>query len=66
LRPANVVADANHNALIGKIGTGGRPFFVGQRLEFKAETAGRLFLGVNDTGVNNNSGAYQAQVTIRS
>ena len=31
---------------------------------FDAEEAGPLFLGVNDTGVNNNSGGYVAEITV--
>ncbi len=64
LQQFNVLADANHNALIAKIGPAGKPFLVGPRLTFTAEEEGPLILGVNDTGVNNNSGAYAATITV--
>ncbi len=62
-RGANVV-DGGHNGLIAKIGVRGDPFFVGPRLVFDAEEAGTLFLGMNDTGVDNNAGAYEAEITV--
>jgi hypothetical protein len=55
--------DANHAALIGKIGDG-TPFLVGSHKTFTADHTGRFFLGINDGGVNNNSGSYQAKVSI--
>ncbi len=58
------MVDGGHNGLIAKIGARGDPFFVGPRLVFDAEEAGELFLGVNDTGVDNNEGAYEAEVTV--
>ena len=58
------VLDGGHNGLIAKIGVRGKPFFVGARLTFDAEEEGELFLGVNDTGVDNNDGAYVADVTV--
>jgi hypothetical protein len=68
LRQFNVQAngkplDANHAALIAKIGDG-PPFLVGSHKTFTADRAGRLFLGVNDAGVTNNSGSYEAQITV--
>ena len=62
-RSASII-DGGHNALIAKIGLRGDPFLVAQRLTFDAEEAGPLFLGVNDTGVDNNSGAYVADITV--
>ncbi len=64
LRQFNVLADANHNALIGKIGPSGTLFLVGAKLNFTADEDGPLILGVNDTGVNNNSGGYAVTITI--
>jgi hypothetical protein len=55
--------DANHAALIGKIGDG-TPFLVGSHKTFTADHAGRLFLGINDGGVDNNSGSFQATVSV--
>ena len=64
LRQFNVLADANHNALIGKIGPSGTAFLVGAKLNFTADEDGPLILGVNDTGVNNNSGAYAVTIKV--
>ena len=56
--------EANHNSLIGRIGEDGAPFQVGSQLLSKADTDGRLFLGVNDVGVANNAGEFTATVTV--
>jgi hypothetical protein len=66
LRQFNVVEGVNHNGIIGKIGDTGEPFFIGAKRNFRAPATGRLFLGVNDTGVANNTGAYQATVRVGS
>jgi hypothetical protein len=64
LHAFNVVAGANHSGLIGRIGSAGPPFVVGSRKVFKADAAGTLFLGINDTGVENNAGKFQANVVV--
>ena len=58
------VEEANHNSLIGRIGEAGAPFLVGSQLLFEADTEGRLFLGINDTGVGNNAGEFTATITV--
>jgi hypothetical protein len=63
IAPYNVVKDAEHSSLIGRVADG-PPFFVGADKRFSATAPGRLFLGINDTGVENNAGAFQARVTI--
>jgi hypothetical protein len=63
-RQFNVVAGVDHSGLIGRIGDAGSPFVVGGSDRFKPSTAGALFLGVNDTGVNNNDGTFVAHVTV--
>ena len=66
LRKYNVkgLPDANHAALIGSIG-GTQPFFViGAGRTLTCPATGPLYLGVNDAGVQNNSGAFVA--TIRT
>jgi len=63
LRAFNVVPDSNHGSLIGRIGQG-QPFNLGGSTAFVAPAGGRLFLGINDIGVDNNSGAYTASVTV--
>jgi hypothetical protein len=56
--------EANHNSLIGRIGEAGAPFQVGSRLLSKADTEGRLFLGINDVDVANNAGEFTATITV--
>jgi hypothetical protein len=58
------VEEANHNSLIGRIGESGALFLVGSQLQFEAGTEGRLFLGMNDTGVGNNAGEFTATITM--
>ena len=60
----SVIGGENHNGLIAKVGANGTPFFVGRRHTFTASADGPLLLGVNDTGVANNSGAYEASIEV--
>jgi hypothetical protein len=54
----------HHSGLIGRISDTGAPFLVGERVDRTAEQAGRLFLGINDVGLDNNSGAFDATVMV--
>jgi hypothetical protein len=56
--------ERNHASLIGRIGEAGAPFWVGSRHLSKANTEGRLFLGINDSLVENNAGEFTATITI--
>ncbi len=56
------LADYDHAALIGKIGDGGQPFYVGRSLALSAPEDGRLYLGINDPGTWNNGGAWTVHV----
>jgi hypothetical protein len=47
-------------ALIGRIGNG-RPFGIGTDNRFQAD-AGQLFLGINDSNVSDNQGAFQVDI----
>jgi hypothetical protein len=58
--------EANHAALIGRIGEDGAPFQVGSQLLTEVDTEGRLFLGINDSGVGNNAGEFTATITVNS
>ncbi len=58
------LAEADHAGLIGRIGEAGAPFQVGSRLVSKADTEGRLFLGINDGDVGNNAGEFTATITV--
>jgi hypothetical protein len=50
-------------ALVGRIGNSGDVFFVGSDTGvFRARTSGRLYLGVNDDYLNDNSGAFRVRV----
>ncbi len=61
----NLVGDAPHAALIGRIGDEGEPFYVGHSFTTTVQQPGELFLGVNDTGYDNNKGAFTATVTVQ-
>jgi serine/threonine-protein kinase len=64
IRQFNVVPNTDHSGLIGRVGDAGTPFVVGHAGNFHASTAGTLFLGVNDVGVDNNDGAFTATITV--
>lgn len=59
----NVLMGVSHAALIGRVG-GGAPFLVGSRWESRAGESGRLFLGINDTRLGDNSGWLEVRVTV--
>ena len=50
--------------LIARVGNAG-PTFLGARGTMRAATSGRLFLGVNDDYLDDNSGEYRVNVTVR-
>ncbi len=54
--------DANTVALIGSLDRE-QPFVVGKGTTYECPGAGRLFLGINDVGVANNSGEFVATIT---
>jgi hypothetical protein len=64
IRPANVVPNVDHSGLIGRVGDVGSLFAVGHNFRFTTTVAGTLFLGINDSGLENNDGAFQATVTV--
>jgi hypothetical protein len=53
-------------SLVGRIGEDGVPFEIGTSLSFPVETAGRLYLGVNDEigRFGNNSGSWMVDITV--
>lgn len=51
-------------ALIGRIGADGAPFLVGRDYRAQAPASGRLFLGVNDFDVSDNSGGFSADIAL--
>ncbi len=54
------------SALVGRIGTTGTPFYVGDYYNSFANEAGSLFLSVNDSVKNDNSGSYVSVVKYAS
>jgi hypothetical protein len=50
-------------ALIGRIGTNGRPFGIGNLNSVVMPETGMLFLGINDDHVADNSGEFRVQIT---
>jgi hypothetical protein len=63
LRQFNVpgLPNVNHAALIGSIDRK-QPSFVGKQATYRCTTTGSLFLGINDAGLNNNSGHFTAVI----
>jgi hypothetical protein len=56
--------DRNAAALIGKIGPNGDPFFIGEDREaIRVRGSGRLFLGINDDFLGDNSGTLRVVVS---
>ncbi len=53
--------------LVGKVGDSGTPFFVGERGRIKADSAGPLYLGINDRRgyFGDNDGAFKITVVVR-
>jgi hypothetical protein len=67
LRRFNILPSANHAALIGEVigSTPGPPFLVGSYYHTDSiNQNGLLLLGVNDKGVNNNSGEFIASIEV--
>ena len=64
-RKANVsgLPNANHSALIGSIGRQKPYFVVGTSMAYSCPGGGRLFLGINDHDVANNSGRFSATIS---
>jgi hypothetical protein len=49
-------------ALIGRIGTNGTPFGIGDQRSVRMPEAGVLFLGINDDGVEDNGGEFRVEI----
>ncbi len=55
--------DRNAAALIAKIGEDGDPFFIGDNPQaFRMRGNGRLFLGINDDYLQDNSGSLRVVI----
>jgi hypothetical protein len=58
------VLDANRGALIGRVGDRdtARGFLIGPKREYRVPAGGRLFLGVNQAGMDRASGSFQVRI----
>ena len=63
-RAPNAPVNAVAGALIGRIGGSG-PFVIGDQRSITAPVAGRLFLGVNDDHLPDNTGEFTVTVAIQ-
>lgn len=54
--------NAPAGALIGRIGNGA-PFGIGNQTTLVAPASGQLFLGVNDSDLNDNTGEFRVEIT---
>ena len=52
-------------ALIGLVAGSSTPFLVGASYNGVAPASGQLYLGINDVGVDNNSGQFSASVRLQ-
>lgn len=59
----NVILGVSHAALIGRIGDGA-PFLVGEEYAGAAGESGRLYLGMNDTRLEDNSGSIRVRIQL--
>jgi len=50
--------------LVARVGDSG-PVFVGQSRTFRAPRGGRLYLGVNDDYLEDNSGSFRVMVGVQ-
>jgi hypothetical protein len=49
-------------ALIGRIGTTGQPFAIGDQTSVQMPETGQLFLGINDDNLTDNQGEFRVQI----
>lgn len=59
--PENPIPASTTGTLIGRIGNG-QPFAIGSQTTLQAPAAGQLFLGVNDTHLDDNDGSFQVRI----
>ncbi len=62
--PGRPMPERNAAALIGKIGENGDPFFIGASTQgIRVRDGGRLFLGINDDFLDDNSGSLRVVIS---
>jgi len=59
-----IAGDLPCHSLLGRVGSNGTAFEVGNGGRFTAPTSGELYLGVNDNFFPDNSGAWTASITV--
>jgi hypothetical protein len=59
---ANPTPSVPTGALFGRIGNGA-PFLIGSQTRIQAPAAGQLFLGINDSYLQDNEGTFQVEIT---
>ena len=59
----NVLNGVSHAALLGRIGEN-EIFFVGDQFHHRVGESGRLYLGINDADLGDNSGSLQIDITL--
>ncbi len=59
----NVIFGVSHASLIGKVGDG-NPFFVGNEFSQPMGQSGYLYLGINDSRLEDNSGGILVKINI--
>jgi hypothetical protein len=59
--PSNPLPGVSGGTLIGRIGNS-RPFIIGSQNRFQAPAAGQLFLGINDSVVEDNDGEFRVEI----
>jgi hypothetical protein len=57
------LSDANHSALVASLDKQGPLTVVGSASTYQCQAAGKLYLGPNDQGVDNNHGEWTVTVT---
>ncbi len=62
--PNSPVTQGPGGGLVARVGNGPATF-LGQRGSMRAATSGRLYLGINDDYLDDNSGEYRVNVTVR-
>ncbi len=65
LDPFTLVGGGHCGGLIGLVSGSSAPFLVGANYNGLAPTSGELYLGINDTGVENNSGQFSTMVRLQ-
>jgi hypothetical protein len=63
-----LVNDAGRGALVGRIGSSdaARPFLIGEKVDYKAPIAGRLFLAINESTGDQATGSYHVVVAHKA